>query len=232
MADFDFDKATAEVPILRDFIDFVNKQSSVYMDCLNGFEGNTVRIERQVARVTFPKRKELRDGQEVVVCDSIEDPSRPDTIHCSIRTSSSYFADNTEAGFNEQQICWSIIVFIFAYWDEEVRPAIAKVRGLEPNDIKIDALGDLRILRNAAVHATGIVTATEHAKLKEMADLVKPDEKLMLSHDQMHKIFVLIKNAIGRIVLHYTSDLPGAPSPEEIVDVAIQHAGPRGGRGC
>ncbi len=227
MVDFNLHKATQELPILRSFIDFVNKQSSVYMDCLNGFEGNKVRIERQVARVTFPARKEVRDGQEVVVWDSMEDPDKPDVIHSSIRKSSNYLADNAEAGFNEQQICWAIIVFIFAYWDEEVRPAIAKVRGVESNDIKIDALGDLRILRKAVVHAKGIVSAKEHAKLKKMADLIAPGEKLVLNHDQMHRVFVLIKNAIGEIVLHYTGGLPGAPSPDEIVDIAIQNPGPR-----
>lgn len=231
MAEFDFDKATAELPILRDFIDFVNKQSSVYMDCLNGFEGNTVRIERQVARLTRPVRKELRDGQEVVIWDSMEDPSRPNVIRSSIRKSSTYLADNAEAGFNEQQICWAIIVFLFAHWDEEVRPAIAKVRRISPNDIKLDAMGDLRILRKAIVHAKGIVTAQEHAKLKKMGGLTKPGEKLELSHDQMHKVFVLIKNAIGEIILHYTGDLPGAPSLEDIVGVAIQNAGPRKGNG-
>ncbi|MFG1228626.1 hypothetical protein [Xanthobacter wiegelii] len=180
-----------------DFIDLVNKQSSVYMDCLNGFEGNTVRIKRQVARVAFPARKKLRKDHEVIVWDSIEYPSLPDIIHNSIRKSSAYVDDNAEAGFNEQQICWAIIIFIFAYWDEKVRPAIAKVREVEPNDIKIDALGDLRILRNAVVHAKGTITASEHAKLKKMLELVKPDEKLVLSHDQMHKIFVLVKNSIG-----------------------------------
>lgn len=227
MAEFDFDKATAELPILRDFIDFVNKQSSVYMDCLNGFAGNTVRIERQVARVNRPVRKELRDGQEVIILDSMEDPSRPDVIHSSIRKSSDYLTDNAEAGFNEQQICWAIIVFLFAHWDEEIRPAIARVRGGNSNDIQVDALGDLRILRKAIVHGKGIVSTQEHAKLKKMGHFIEPGAKLALTHDQMHSVFVLIKNAIGEIVLCYTGSLPGAPSPEEIVGIAIQNARPR-----
>jgi hypothetical protein len=227
MAEFDFDRATAELPILQDFIDFVNKQSSVYMDCLNGFAGNTVRIERQVARVNRPVRKELRDGQEVIIWDSMEDPSRPDVIHSSIRKSSDYLTDNAEAGFNEQQICWAIIVFLFAHWDEEIRPAIARVRGKRPNEIQLDALGDLRILRKSIVHAKGIISIQEHAKLKRMGHFIKPGTKLVLTHDQMHSVFVLIKNAIGEIILHYTGNLPGAPNPEEIVGVAIQNVGPR-----
>ena len=180
MDDFNFDSA-AELPILRDFIDFVNKQSSVYVDCLNGFDGNTVRIERQVARITFPAGKGLCDGQDLTVYDCMEDPRQPDSIHNIIRKGSSYLNDNREGGFNEQQIFWSI----------------------KPNDIKIDALGDLRILRKAVVHAKGIVTDAEHAKLKKMSELVEPGAKLAL----------------------------GAPSPEDIVDVAIQNAGPRKGRG-
>ena len=60
-----------------------------------------------------------------------------------------------------------------------------------------------------------------------MADLVKPDEKLVLSHDQMHKLFILIKNAISEIILYYTGNLPGAPSLDEIVEVAIQNVTPR-----
>lgn len=227
MTEIDFDKATAELPILREFIDFVNKQSSVYMDCLNGFSGNTVRIKRQVARVNRPTRREFRDGQEVIIWDSMEDPSRPDVIHSSIRKSSTYLSDNAEAGFNEQQICWAIIVFLFAHWDEEIRPAIAKVRGIKPNDIKLDALGDLRVLRKAIIHANGIVTNKEHAKLKKMGDFIKADKKLALNHEQMHRVFVLIKNAIGEIVLHYTGNLPGAPHADEIVGIAIQNAGPR-----
>ncbi|WP_353217683.1 hypothetical protein [Sandarakinorhabdus sp.] len=230
MSEINFDKAKEELPILRGFIDFVNKQASVYMDCQNGFEGNTVRIERQVARVTFPTRKEMRDGQEIIVWDTMEDPSQPEIIHSSIRKSSTFLADNAEAGFNEQQICWAIIVFIFAYWDEEVRPAIARVRGVEPNDIRIDALGDLRILRKAIVHAKGVVTATEHAKLKGLADLARPGEKLVLSHDQMHKVFVSVKNAIAQVLLHYNGGLPGAPSPNDIVDVAIQTVSRHGKR--
>ncbi|PHR25455.1 MAG: hypothetical protein COA37_01045 [Hoeflea sp.] len=230
MTQYDFAKVTAELPILRDFIDFVNKQSAVYMDSLAGFEGNTVRIGRQVHRVTRPDHIEVKDGKNVVVWSSAEDPSQPDVILSTIRRAPDYLTDNSHGGFNEQQLCASIIVFMFAYWDEEVRPAIARVRGVEPNSIQLDALGDLRILRKAAIHAGGTVTATEHAKLKKMADLAKPGSRLVLTHDQMHRIFVLVKQAIGEIILHYTGELPGAPSADEIVGIAIQDAGSRKGR--
>jgi hypothetical protein len=57
---------------------------------------------------------------------SLEDPASPDVIHHRITRADDFIAENAEAGFNEQQVCWSVIVFVFAYWDEEIRPQIAK----------------------------------------------------------------------------------------------------------
>jgi ribosomal protein RSM22 (predicted rRNA methylase) len=55
-------------------------------------------------------------------------------------------AENVEAGFNEQQVCWSVIVFMFAYPDEEIRPQIANIRRIQSNDVQIDAFGDLKMV--------------------------------------------------------------------------------------
>lgn len=145
----DMRKALAELDILRAFIDFVNRQVGVYCDCLGGFQGNKVRIERQVARVTRPVSRRMENGQPVIVWASLEDPTRPDIIHQRTIRADEFMAANSEAGFNEQQVCWAIIVFVFAYWDEEIRPQIAKIRGVQPNEVPVDAFGDLRILGKA-----------------------------------------------------------------------------------
>src|ERR1700733_9702746 len=121
----DFEKISAELDVLRDFIDFVNRQVGVYCDCLAGFQGNKVRIERQVARVNRPVSRCVENGQPVIVWASVEDPTRPDMIHHRIVRADEFVGANTEAGFNEQQVWWSIIVFIYAYWDDEIRPQIA-----------------------------------------------------------------------------------------------------------
>ncbi|MGO9057258.1 MAG: hypothetical protein ACLQU2_07695 [Candidatus Binataceae bacterium] len=223
----DMDKARAELPILQDFIDFVNNQVGVYMDCLAGFEGNTVRIHRQIARVQRPVGRQIKDGQPVIVYASVEDPGSPDVIHHRIVRAEEFLIVNAEAGFNEQQVCWSIIVFLFAYWDEEVRPRIAAVRGIQSNEVRVDALGDLRLLRNSIIHNKGVVSPADHASLKKMASLVKPGQKITLDHAQVHMLFVTIKQAIAEIILHYTGQFPGAPDASEIVSIAIQNAGPR-----
>jgi hypothetical protein len=216
-------KAVAELDVLRGFIDFVNRQVGVYCDCLAGFQGNKVRIERQIPRVQRPTSRRIEAGQPVIVWASVEDPARPDVLHHRITRAEDFVSANAEAGFNEQQICWSIIVFIFAYWDEEIRPRIAKIRGVKSDDVKIDALGDLRLLRRSIIHNGGVISAADHAKLKVMAALCVPGATLTLTHDQMHKVFVHIKQAIASLILEYTGHLPGAPQATDIVDIGISN---------
>jgi len=223
----DTEKAVAELPILYAFIKFVNAQVGVYMDCLAGFQGNTARISRQVARVLHRTGVRLEKGQPVVMYASLEDPRSPEVIHQRIMRTDEFLAANREAGFNEKQVCWSIIVFLFTYWDEQVRPQIAAVRGVKQQDVKVDALGDLRIIRHAIIHNKGVLTAGEHAKLKKMAGLCRPGHEVIFDHDQMHKVFVEVKQAIAAIVLTYTGGLPGAPKASELVDIAIQNPGSR-----
>jgi hypothetical protein len=218
-------KAAAEATILRGFIDFVNRQVGVYCDCLAGFQGNKVRIERQVARVNHPVSRRIEHGQPVIVWASVEDPTHPDVIHHRIIRADEFITANSEAGFNEQQVCWSIIVFIYAYWDEEIRQQIAKIRGVEKDEVRVDAFGDLRILRRCIVHDGGVLKATDHAKLNVLNGICQANTKISPTHDQMHKIFLAVKSAIGRLILEYTAHLAGAPKPEDIVDIGIQRAG-------
>lgn len=196
------------------------------MDCLAGFQGNTARVERQKARVLRPERRTLKDGVPNVMYASFEDPSQPDVIHHRIIAVESFLRDNAERGFNHEQVCWSIITFIFAYWDEEIRPQIARIRGVDVQAVRVEAMGDLRLLRNAIIHNKGILPASDHAKMTKLKDLVRPGERVTLSYDEMHGLFVQVKKAIGALVMTYTSHLPGAPNTADIADVAIQNVRP------
>ena len=219
----DMKRALAELEVLRGFIDFVNRQVGVYCDCLSSFQGNKVRIARQIARVSRQVSQRIENGQTIIMRASLEDPTLPDVIHQRIIRADEFITANSEAGFNEQQVCWSIIVFIFAYWDEEIRPQIAKIREVKPDEVKINAFGDLRILRHSIVHNGGVLQAADHSKLKVLKSICQADTKISPTHDQMYAIFVAIKSAIGSLILKYTAHLPGAPKPEDIVDIAIQN---------
>ncbi|AZO44951.1 hypothetical protein EJ076_29540 [Mesorhizobium sp. M7D.F.Ca.US.005.01.1.1] len=221
----DHEKISAELDVLREFIDFVNRQVGVYCDCLSGFQGNKVRMERQIPRVQRPTSRRIVDGQPVVAYVSVEDPSRPDIVHHRIIRADEFINVNAEGAFNEQQICWAIIVFIFSTWDEEIRPRIAAIRGIKPDDIMLNEMGDLRILRKAIIHNSGKVSAKEYAKLKVMTDLCQPNTPLAFRHDEMHAVFVHVKRGIGRLINEHFGHLPGAPDPASIIGVAISRNG-------
>jgi hypothetical protein len=152
----------------------------------------------------------------------VEDPSRPDFIMHRLIRSDEFANSNSERGFNERQICWAIVAFTFARWDEEVRPKLAKVRGVEPNEIQVDAFGDLRLLRKGIIHNRGIIVKSDHEKMKLMGHLCAPNEVFSPTHDEMHKIFVCLKSAIATQVLLHTGLPPGVSSASDIVGIAIQ----------
>lgn len=131
---------TTRLAVLRSFIDFVNRQVGVYCDCLAGFQGNKVRVERQMPRLQRPTSHKIEDGQPVITYVSVEDPSGPDVLHHRIIRADEFINVNSEAAYNEQQICWAIVVFIFTYWDAEIRPQIARIRGVAPNEVKLDEM--------------------------------------------------------------------------------------------
>ena len=218
----EFNKAKAELAILNNFIDFINSQVGVYCDSLSGFSGNRVRVERQIQRGLHPTNRVIKNGQPVITWTSIEDPTFPDIIHTHVTKADEYIQKNSEADFNEQQICWSIIVFIFACWDEEIRPQIANIRGIQTNDLILDEFGDLRILRKHIVHNSGFLPITQYQKLKVMKEIVEPDKIITFTHDQMHKLFIFLKRGIGKLLLEYTGDLPNAPNADKITNSAIQ----------
>ncbi len=209
--------------IIREYIDFVNQQVGVYMDALAGFAGHRTSIERQVHRVNRPVGSRLdKSGQQVVVWASYEDPSQPDVIHNRIIRVNDYIAANSEGGSNEQQHSHAILVFLFTYWEDEIRPRLAALKKVELKEIRSDIMGDLRILRNVILHAKGIINAEKHKDLKKLFDMFTIDQPVYISYINMHKIFVLIKQDCSRM-LYELWGVKGAPiQPAEIKDIAIQ----------
>jgi hypothetical protein len=209
--------------VIREYIDFVNQQVGVYMDALAGFAGHYARIERQVHRVNRPVRSEIDSaGQQVVVWVSYEDPTNPDVIHNRIIRAQDYLAANAQGGSNEQQHAKAIVVFLFTYWEDEIRPRLATAKGVTVHDIRCNAMGDLRVLRNVILHAKSIMRSDKHADLKKLGELFPVDQPIHLSYESMHRIFVVVKQDCGRLLLEWLGVKDAPIQPEEIVDIAIQ----------
>jgi len=209
--------------VIREYIDFVNRQVGVYMDALAGFAGHHTRVERQVHRINRAVNSHIDNtGQRVVVYASYEDPSQPDVIHNRIIRASDYIAANSKDGSNAQQHSQAVLVFLFTYWEDEIRPRLATSKSVELQEINSDIMGDLRILRHAILHAKGILRTSEHKRLKKLKETFVVDQPIHISYKNMHQIFVLIKQDCARMLLEWLGVKDAPIRPEDIVDVAIQ----------
>ena len=208
--------------VIREYIDFVNRQVGVYMDALAGFAGHRTRVERQVHRINRPVSSRIDDaGQRVVVWASYEDPTQPDVIHNRIIRASDYIAANSEGGSNAQQHSQAVLVFLFTYWEDEIRPRLATSKNVELQEIRSDVMGDLRILRNVVLHAKGIMRAEKHKDMKRLSDMFVVDQPVHVSYENMHRIFILIKQDCARLLFEWLGVKDAPIQPEDIVGLAI-----------
>lgn len=210
--------------IIREYINFVNSQVGVYMDALAGFDGHKVRIERQVHRISKASGIRIDEcGNKVVMRTSYEDPTQPDVIYNRIIKAKDYISANSRGGSNEQQHVQAVLVFIFTYWEAEIRPRLSISKGVDPKEIKSDIMGDLRVLRNVILHSKGIIKPDKYKLLKLIKDMFKENQKIHVSYNDMHKIFILIKQDCARIMFEWLGVTKDGPvKPEDLKDIAIQ----------
>lgn len=188
--------------VARAFIDFVNVQVGAYMDACSGFAKNKSVVERQVHRELKPDgtKRGTKDAPRVMMT-AVEDPTQPDVLMHRIVLVSEYIAANAVGGSNEQHHARAAITFLYAYWDEEVRPELARALGVATNKIVSDIFGDLRLVRHAVLHKKGILTDAAYQKLKLIGDHFTPDGVVSLPNATMHHIFALIKQDMAQRVI-------------------------------
>lgn len=208
--------------VIREYIDFVNEQSGMYMDALAGFAGHYTKVGRQVHRVSRPVSKRIENGKPVVVYASYEDPTKSDVVLNRIVRADDYLAANSPGGSNEQRHARAIVVFLFTFWEDEIRPRLATSSQTSPNEVRSEIMGDLRILRHAILHAKSCIKLSEHRRLKVLGDMFPPDEIIFIGYEDMHRLFVLIKQDCARLMYAWLG-IQNAPAPaEQLVDFAIQ----------
>src|SRR5690606_36393159 len=142
-------------------------------------------------------------------------------IHGTIRAKD-FISHNSQNGFNEQQQVRAILIFIFSYWEKEIRPRLAACKGVQTDAISSDIMGDIRQLRIAILHKKGILPKSDHEKLKKISELVSSDEPVHLPYEHMHKVFILIKQDLFRLLTEHLGANDGTVLPEDIGGFAVQ----------
>lgn len=129
-------------------------------------------------------------------------PNDPASRAYHARTLAYLIEASARDGIYARQLRWSAIVRLYSVWEDHFRQQIAEECGLQKNDIRGDAHGDLRRFRRAIVHAGGRL----EQELTVLRYVTKGD-LLELSDDQMVDLFQKLTeelNALG--VRHYGAD--------------------------
>ncbi len=207
--------------ICRDFIDLINAHVGTYVDACAGFAGNKARVERQVAKIMRRQsaNPNAKDGT-IAVFASFDDPDHPDAIHHRIVAAKEFIAANSEAGSHEQIHGAAAVVFLFAKWDEVVRPALARAKGVSSSDITLNIMGDLRLLRHAILHNNGVLRLKDHGKLKLISGAVTVGP-LNLSNHTMHTIFAEVKSGCAELICSHLGLPFTRTGPEGIKEIAM-----------
>lgn len=210
--------------VVKEFIDFVNLQVGVYMNSIAGFSGAKMQMERQVARILRAQsRKKDARGDQVITHQSFEDPQRPDVVHSRIVTAENFIKENSPGGVNQRQLSYSVIVFIYTYWEDEIRPRLAKAAGKDDKSVTSDIMGDLRCIRNSILHTKGVFTPEWHGKLMVLKDCFAEDEQVEISYELMHQIFVKIKQGCAKLLFEWLGvDPEGRFDIDQLKGFAIQ----------
>ena len=211
--------------VIREYIDFVNSQIGTYMDALAGFAGHHTSVWRQVHRILRPFENRQENGEVVIVHTSYEDPTKPDIIHNRIVRADTYLEENSPGGTNERRQAWGIVIFLYTFWEDEIRPRLAAAQGVSKDEVRSDVMGDCRILRNAILHAQGNLQQAEHCRLKLIGSMFPPDVLITIPCENMHWLFTLIKQDCARLMLERRGVKDFPVLPDQLVDNAIQKGG-------
>ncbi len=207
-----------DTDIIREYILFIDKQTAVYTDALAGFKGHHVRITKQADRERRPTGATFNEkGEKIMVWSVVEDPTKPDVIINTVRRAKNFLAVNAKDGENAQQHSRAILVFIYSYWEHEIRPRLERVRGEE---IFSDLMGDLRFVRNSILHSKGIMRfETNSQNFKMLSDMFPVGQPIHIPFENMYRLFKLIKQDCARIL--------GVSNPETLKDFVVQRVSPK-----
>ena len=109
---------------------------------------------------------------------------------------------NSVGGANWGLLANLCLVAIYQYWDDLHRQAIANALGVPKDDIRLDAMGELRHIRRSIVHAGG--KAEPEVARNRLLPRFKRGQRIVIDA----QAFVEIVFTLKRSLQEYADELP------------------------
>ena len=131
--------------ILWVYLGMLDRIYGMYSDCVLA----TAVLAKRVEDLT-----EANPGARIFFGRGPPDRDEAEYVHSVHRQE--FIGRNSEGGGNHALLAQSTLVFAYSVW-EHTRAAYADAVGQKTGGIKCDAMGDLRLYRNAIAHNEGVL---------------------------------------------------------------------------
>ena len=143
--------------VVREFLAVVDSLHGAYLDAITGFLSQVdwydkIRSEMVAHSPQIPP--DAFDGAAMGY--GTGHPRQPQSRVVHSCTQGEYRRRNSEGGQNHKVIGQVCLVQIYSYWEDCYRDKLADLCGKKRNEITLDIMGDIRLLRNSIVHHRGI----------------------------------------------------------------------------
>jgi hypothetical protein len=116
-----------------------------------------------VAQRSFPK---LKPGDPApTMYFSKDDPNDPTRTLYGGWLVADAVANAREGGPIDTGLGSQLVIVLYANWEGEFRPRLARLVGCDPEDVKVPYFGDLRRFRNDILHNQGVAEKSAHCEI-------------------------------------------------------------------
>ncbi|MEO7299419.1 MAG: hypothetical protein ABI042_12690 [Verrucomicrobiota bacterium] len=170
--------------LCNEFLNVVTDTYVFYLDAFKGLEMVRTDVEDRQEADQFSD-----DNSDVPYLKQYEEPVE---LHKLVQTNLGAFKKrNAEDGRNYEMLGNLCLVAIYSWWEDSFREKFATYLGKTKNEIKFPIMGDIRLLRIAIIHNTGV--ATEDCERCELLKWFKRGDRIVLTFENFERIILEIK---------------------------------------
>lgn len=180
---------------LDEFVSIIDSIQGLYLDMRRGFGALVHDIQNKQAEMArdFP-------GQSIDNFDKLDftyhlgtegDATYSDVHRC---LQGEFKRRNSPSGENPARAGNMCLVQIFQFWNDHYRPEIEISLGWKKGMLKVDVMGDMRLLRNLIIHHGAI--ADERVRKLRILKWFDDGDRVEITREQFLQLVTLIKEAM------------------------------------
>jgi hypothetical protein len=181
-----------------EFVAVVDKLYGLYLDSQAGFLANADVIERNHA-MTAATAAPGTDLDSLPLIIGRGDPNDPSNVTQHTTTQGEFKARNRRGGENHVLLGQLFVVQLYSFWEVGYRPRLARAMGKEPDELKLEIFGDLRLLRHDVLHNLGVVDQATVRRLEVLS--VPAGQRLVLDELTIEMIARVAKALMDKLVV-------------------------------